>query len=266
MHPLLLTTLAGLSTGLGGLIAALFCPGEKLLSVSAGFAGGVMLAASLADLVPGALSFYGAYLPPMGCGAALLTLLGAGMVLAALLGRLLPDETDLAMRLAGDPARTEALRSAMLVGAALLLHNFPEGVLTLFAGTADPALGLRTTLAIALHNIPEGLAGSGPLCLCAAQPGPGCPGRTALRPGGTGGGAAGYAVPGAVVHAGLSQRYGGAGGGGHALGGAGAAAARRPDRPPTQKRCTGHGGRSAADAAGHCGLALNVLYYMLYQC
>ena len=62
------------------------------------------------------------------------------------------------MRLAGDPARTEALRSAMLVGTALLLHNFPEGVLTLFAGTADPALGLRTTLAIALHNIPEGLA------------------------------------------------------------------------------------------------------------
>lgn len=158
MHPLLLTTLAGLSTGLGGLIAALFRPGEKLLSVSAGFAGGVMLAASLADLVPGALSFYGAYLPPMGCGAALLTLLGAGMVLAALLGRLLPDETDLAVRLAGDPARTEALRSAMLVGTALLLHNFPEGVLTLFAGTADPALGLRTTLAIALHNIPEGLA------------------------------------------------------------------------------------------------------------
>ena len=108
MHPLLLTTLAGLSTGLGGLIAALFRPGEKLLSVSAGFAGGVMLAASLADLVPGALSFYGAYLPPVGCGAALLTLLGAGMVLAALLGRLLPDETDLAVRLAGDPARTEA--------------------------------------------------------------------------------------------------------------------------------------------------------------
>lgn len=31
-------------------------------------------------------------------------------------------------------------------------------MLTLFAGTADPALGLRTALAIALHNIPEGLA------------------------------------------------------------------------------------------------------------
>ena len=50
------------------------------------------------------------------------------------------------------------MRTALITGAALLLHNFPEGVLTLFAGTADPALGLRTALAIALHNIPEGLA------------------------------------------------------------------------------------------------------------
>ena len=266
MHPLLLTTLAGLSTGLGGLIAALFRPGEKLLSVSAGFAGGVMLAASLADLVPGALSFYGAYLPPMGCGAALLTLLGAGMVLAALLGRLLPDETDLAVRLAGDTARTEALRSAMLVGTALLLHNFPEGVLTLFAGTADPALGLRTTLAIALHNIPEGLAVAVPFAFALNSRARGALAALLSGLAEPAGALLAYAVPGAMVHAGLSQRYGGAGGGGHALGGAGAAAARGPDRPSTQNRCAGHGGRSAADAAGHCGLALNVLYYMLYQC
>ena len=80
------------------------------------------------------------------------------MVAAAALGRLLPDEAALAGRLAGDEARTAALRTALITGTALLLHNFPEGVLTLFAGTADPALGVRTTLAIALHNIPEGMA------------------------------------------------------------------------------------------------------------
>ena len=50
------------------------------------------------------------------------------------------------------------MRTALITGAALLLHNFPEGVLTFFAGTADPALGLRTAAAIALHNIPEGMA------------------------------------------------------------------------------------------------------------
>ena len=54
--PIVLTTLAGLSTGLGGLLAVLCPPSERLLAVSAGFAGGVMLTASLADLMPEALA------------------------------------------------------------------------------------------------------------------------------------------------------------------------------------------------------------------
>ena len=63
--PLILTALAGLSTGLGGVLAVLGKPTEKLLAASAGFAGGVMLTASLADLLPEALYFYGGYLPPL---------------------------------------------------------------------------------------------------------------------------------------------------------------------------------------------------------
>ena len=82
------------------------------------------------------------------------------MLTAGLLGRLLPEEAALAARFgkSGDPARAAAMRTALVTGLALLLHNFPEGVLTFFAGTADPSLGLRTAAAIALHNIPEGLA------------------------------------------------------------------------------------------------------------
>lgn len=158
LSPLGLTLLAGLSTGLGGLLALLCRPSRRLLAVSAGFAGGVMLAASLADLVPEALAFYRGYLPPLGCGAAVVLLLAAGMAVAGALSRLLPGEEELAGRLSGDAARTAALHTALITGAVLLLHNFPEGVLTLFAGTADPALGTRTALAVALHNIPEGLA------------------------------------------------------------------------------------------------------------
>ena len=150
--PIVLTTLAGLSTGLGGALAALAKPSETMLAASAGFAGGVMLTASLADLMPEALEFYSGYLQPLPCGGAIVTLLALGMLTAGLLGRLLPEETELAAKYGQNTARTKAMRTA------LLLHNFPEGVLTLFAGTADPALGLRTALAIALHNIPEGLA------------------------------------------------------------------------------------------------------------
>ena len=50
------------------------------------------------------------------------------------------------------------MRAALVTGLALLLHNLPEGILTLFAGVTDPSLGVRTALAIALHNIPEGMA------------------------------------------------------------------------------------------------------------
>ena len=156
--PMVLTTLAGLSTALGGLLAVAAKPTKTTLSVSAGFAGGVMRTASLADLLPEALRFYSSYLPSLTGGAAIVMLLALGMFTAGLLGRLLPEETELAQKYGQNTARTQAMRTALITGAALLLHNFPEGVLTLFAGTADPALGLRTALAIALHNIPEGLA------------------------------------------------------------------------------------------------------------
>lgn len=155
--PILLTTLAGLSTGLGGCIAILFAPTPRLLAACGGFAGGVMITVSLADLAPGAIRFYGQYLPPVGCGLAVTALLGLGMLVAMLLGRVLPEESALAERF-GPGAKAAAMRTALITGTALLLHNLPEGILTLFAGVADPNLGLRTALAIALHNIPEGLA------------------------------------------------------------------------------------------------------------
>ena len=118
--PIVLTTLAGLSTGVGGLLAVLCPPSERLLAASAGFAGGVMLTASLADLMPEVLAFYGGYLPPLACGGAVVSLLALGMLTAGLLGRLLPEEAALAARFgkSGDPARA----------AAIALHNIPEGL------------------------------------------------------------------------------------------------------------------------------------------
>mgnify|MGYP000784122203 CR=1 FL=1 len=50
--PLLMTTIAGLSTGLGGLIAALFRPTPRLMAFCGGFAGAVMLTVSLAGDTP----------------------------------------------------------------------------------------------------------------------------------------------------------------------------------------------------------------------
>lgn len=175
VHPAFTATLlAGLATGLGGVLAVIFRPTPRLLAACAGFAGGVMFTVSLGDLTPAALAAYAQTLPPLAAGAAVVGLLALGMVSAILLGALLPSEAALAAKLtrtpkqvghptpaaqsAGAAHRAAALRTALLICLALVLHNLPEGVLTLFAGLSNPALGARTALAIALHNIPEGLA------------------------------------------------------------------------------------------------------------
>lgn len=54
--------------------------------------------------------------------------------------------------------RAAALRGALATMAAIVLHNLPEGILTLFTNAASSALGPSLALAIALHNIPEGIA------------------------------------------------------------------------------------------------------------
>ena len=165
---LCMTTLAGLSTGLGGLLVLWFRPSGRLLGRSLGFAAGVMLAVSLSDLVPGGLETLEQALPPAQAGAAAGSLLLAGMLLAGAMERLLPDEAGLLAAMpdtggGGEAARARALRCGLVVGLALLLHNLPEGVLTLFSGIRDPRAGLRLSLAIALHNLPEGISTAAPL-------------------------------------------------------------------------------------------------------
>ena len=161
-----MTTIAGLSTGLGGLIAALFRPTPRLMAFCGGFAGAVMLTVSLADLAPALLDFYGALLSPFGCGAAAAALLLGGMLAAWLLACALPDEDTLADRF-GSRTQGSAMRAALVTGAALLLHNLPEGlavavpfacatgsrangaVAALVSGLAEPAGAVLAALVLA---------------------------------------------------------------------------------------------------------------------
>ena len=76
-----------------------------------------------------------------------------------LLEKSLPEDEALAQRLSvPGKTRAAALRGALATTAAIVLHNLPEGILTLFTNAADSALGPSLALAIALHNIPEGIA------------------------------------------------------------------------------------------------------------
>ena len=59
LFALTLTTLAGLSTGLGGLVVLLVRrPRQRTMAFSLGFAGGVMVTVSLSDMLPHAIETY----------------------------------------------------------------------------------------------------------------------------------------------------------------------------------------------------------------
>jgi len=47
--------------------------------------------------------------------------------------------------------------------AAIMIHNFPEGLATFVATLADPKVGATLAIAIAIHNIPEGLCVAMPI-------------------------------------------------------------------------------------------------------
>ena len=159
---LLLSTLAGLSTTIGSLLA-LFVrkPGTRLMTLTLGFSGGVMILVSFVELLPSgidALGFAGANLAFFG-----------GMIAMFLIDELIPHDYM------GEHHHTEVedgqdaalkkrlLKTGLFVALGLGIHNFPEGMASFATALSDPQLGIAIAIAIAIHNIPEGLAVSAPV-------------------------------------------------------------------------------------------------------
>lgn len=153
-YAMVATTLAGLATALGGVLGALYRPGRRGMAFAMGFGAGVMLSISLMDMLPAALGRYLAAFSPLRAGAMAASLVLIGLAAGALLEKLLPEEKAFA----GGGEEGRVLRSALVTALALVGHNLPEGVMTLFASLEDPAVGARLAVAIGLHNLPEGLA------------------------------------------------------------------------------------------------------------
>lgn len=154
LYAMVATTLAGLATALGGVLGALYRPGRRGMAFAMGFGAGVMLSISLMDMLPAALGRYLAAFSPLRAGAMAASLVLIGLAAGALLEKLLPEEKAFA----GGGEEGRVLRSALVTALALVGHNLPEGVMTLFASLEDPAVGARLAVAIGLHNLPEGLA------------------------------------------------------------------------------------------------------------
>lgn len=152
---LALSSLAGASTGLGGLITVLQRdPSVHRLGLWQGAAAGFMLSVSFFDLAPTALEDLDLF------PAGMFFLIGAAIF--ALLKQYVP-EPDMDVLLKEDMDTREVLWSGILTAAGISLHNFPEGIAVCVASLRGIKFGLPLAIAIGLHNIPEGIAVALPL-------------------------------------------------------------------------------------------------------
>ncbi len=150
---LLASLIAGLATGLGGvLIALLPRVTRNVYDTLLGFSAGVMLAAGSIALLGPAMQKNGIVLVALGvlCGAMLVYLLE--LVIPHLEPHFVPEVSGPSKRL------------GLLMAAALTLHHIPEGLAIGVAFGGDThGLGAIVAIAIACQNIPEGLAVAMPL-------------------------------------------------------------------------------------------------------
>ena len=155
----LLTLLAGLSTGIGGLAALpKRAANHKFLAASLSFSAGVMIYVSLIELFFQAKDALTAFLGERAGGWCAAAALFGGMLLIALISRILPEP---------DRQETKDLRqwtrTGLLTALAIAVHNFPEGLATFISAMQEPGVAIPVVAAIAIHNIPEGLAVAVPL-------------------------------------------------------------------------------------------------------
>lgn len=166
-----LTLFAGLSTGIGSLMAFAskrFSP--KFLSASLGLSAGVMLYVSMIEIFPKAReSLSLVYGDKNGYWLTVLAFF-VGMGIIALIDNIVPsyENPHELKNVKCDKYKDKLddgklMRMGLFSALAIGIHNFPEGLATFMAAMKNPTLGVSIAIAIAIHNIPEGIAVSVPI-------------------------------------------------------------------------------------------------------
>lgn len=166
-----LTFLAGISTSLGSIIAFFSKTTNKtFFAFSLGFSAGIMIFVSFVEMFGSArTSLTQVFGEKWGliytCVAFFF-----GVFFIAIIDFLIPEaenpheikdveETNEKKVNEHHALKRLGITTALVIG----IHNFPEGVATLIAGTQDFSIAMSVAIAIAIHNIPEGIAVSVPI-------------------------------------------------------------------------------------------------------
>ncbi len=191
LFPFILTLFAGLSTGIGSLIAfAAKKTNKRFLSLSLGFSAGVMIYVSMIEIFGKAKISLVAELGEKGGSWATVAAFFGGIFLIAIIDKLIPSEENphetksvvadckhtkgekCETCMAKDhcigeesdtPQKSKLMRMGVFTALAIAVHNFPEGLATFVSALQDPSIAIPIVAAIAIHNIPEGIAVSVPI-------------------------------------------------------------------------------------------------------
>ncbi len=168
MLAFMLTLIAGLSTGVGSLIAFFAKKtNKKFLAVSLGFSAGVMIYVSLVEIFQKAkVSLVAELGDKMGSWITVVAFFG-GILVIAIIDKLLPEEENpheaRTVIADNDGNSTRLMRMGLFTALAIAIHNLPEGLATFVSAMQDPSIAIPIVAAIAIHNVPEGIAVSVPI-------------------------------------------------------------------------------------------------------
>lgn len=183
LNVFLLSLMAGLGTGLGGLIAVLRKPGKRSFGFLMGITAGVMISLSFLELVNEAWQLAGFWTATIGFGLGAFFMLAIDILIPHI--RFGERETDAIKQ----PVQQDTLilphrgrfrrgyvrhhpqivdqklfKTGVLLAIGITIHNLPEGIAVGAGYMHTPQFGVFIALAIMLHNIPEGIATALPLC------------------------------------------------------------------------------------------------------
>ena len=149
--PIIITSIAGLSTLLGNLL--LFIDSkykDKLISFSMGLAFVVMFTISIFELIPEGIKLVTGRMLSYEIFLYSLLLLLVGYIFVILIDNKIDSDSKL-------------YKIGVLSMISLLIHNVPEGIICAISSVNDINIGLKMSFAIMMHNIPEGICISLPI-------------------------------------------------------------------------------------------------------
>jgi len=156
-----LTAVAGLSTGIGSLIALLTKKTNKsFLSLALGFSAGIMIYVSFMEMMPTSFSALTALFGEKHATLYLIIAFFAGIALISAIDFLIPENINPheAHGVEEMQGESKLKRTGIIVTLTIGIHNFPEGIATFTSALEALDIAIPITVAIAIHNIPEGIA------------------------------------------------------------------------------------------------------------